>query len=204
MTNNIHNTTSEENFWTQRYQEEKTGWDIGYPSPPITKYFDQVENQDARILIPGAGNAYEAEYLYKAGFKNIFVLDIAAPPLQTLKTRFPDFPEEQLLQTNFFEHQGQYDYIVEQTFFCSFPPLPEYRQAYAQHVYDLLAPGGKLIGLWFNFPLTGDVDKRPFGGDKSEYLSYFESLLKVQTFDDCYNSIKPRQGHEYFGILVKG
>lgn len=203
MKSSIYNTAAEEAFWTRRYEEGTTGWNIGYPSPPITEYFDQIENQNARILIPGAGNAYEAEYLFRQGFKNVFVLDIAQTPLDTLKQRFPKFPESQLIHANFFEHQEQYDYIVEQTFFCSFPPLPENRRAYAQQVYELLKPGGKLVGVWFSFPLTGDMEKRPFGGSREEYLTYFASLFAVQIFEECYNSIEPRQGNELFGILKK-
>lgn len=203
MKSSIHNTGAEEAFWTQRYEEGTTGWNIGYPSPPITAYFDQVANKNARILIPGAGNAYEAEYLYRQGFQNVYVLDIAQPPLDTLKQRFPKFPQNQLIHANFFEHQAHYDYIVEQTFFCSFPPLPENRGDYAQHMYELLKPGGKLVGVWFSFPLTGDLGNRPFGGSREEYLTYFEPLFTVQTFEKCYNSIPPRQGNELFGIFRK-
>ncbi|PHN08256.1 methyltransferase domain-containing protein [Flavilitoribacter nigricans] len=203
MEKSIYNSAQEEQFWTRRYEQGTTGWNIGYPAPPITEYFDQVADKSARILIPGAGNAYEAEYLYRQGFENVFVLDIARPPLDALKERFPDFPEEQLLHANSFEHRGQYDYVVEQTFFCSFPPLPENRRAYAQHVSELLRPGGKLVGVWFSFPLTGDLEQRPFGGSKAEYLSYFEPLFRVHTFEECYNSIKPRRGNELFGIFIK-
>ena len=56
--------TETKNYWTNRYSKAKTGWDIGYPSTPLKTYFDQLENKDLRILIPGAGNAYEAEYLF--------------------------------------------------------------------------------------------------------------------------------------------
>ena len=56
-----------EEFWSQRYQEGKTGWDLGAASPPLVEYFDQLENKDLSILIPGCGNAHEAEYLHKNG-----------------------------------------------------------------------------------------------------------------------------------------
>jgi len=70
------NTNSENKYWSKRYEENQTGWDIGYPSTPIKTYVDQLENKDLKILIPGAGNAYEAEYLWQQGFKNVHVLDI--------------------------------------------------------------------------------------------------------------------------------
>ncbi|MFS4468005.1 hypothetical protein [Maribacter sp. 2210JD10-5] len=49
---------NEENYWTKRYHEEETGWDIGYPSTPLKAYIDQLEDKMISILIPGAGNAY--------------------------------------------------------------------------------------------------------------------------------------------------
>ena len=204
MIESIKNTAKEEAYWSERYQKKSTGWDIGYPSEPIKTYIDQLENKDLSILIPGAGNAYEAEYLFQRGFKNVFVMDISALPLQNFKERIPTFPENQLIEGNFFEHVGQYDLILEQTFFCSFEPTKENRRIYGQKMAHLLQPNGKLVGLWFDIPLIeGNVDKRPFGGTKSEYLAYLSPFFDVKTFDTSYNSIKPRAGQELFGIFVK-
>jgi len=189
------------NYWTQRYKEDRTGWDIGYPSTPLKTYFDQLENKELKILIPGAGNAYEAEYLYQNGFKNIFILDISEIPLVAFKKRNPGFPEAQLIQSDFFTHSATYDLIIEQTFFCSFPPLEATRKAYANQIFKLLNTNGKLVGLWFDIPLTGNLEKRPFGGNKTLYLSYFETYFKVKTFETCYNSISNRK--ELFGIFIK-
>lgn len=195
------NTTKE--YWSQRYKEERTGWDIGSPSTPIKEYIDQLTDKNLKILIPGAGNAYEAEYLIKQGFTNIFILDISEIPLQEFKQRNPDFPSGNLLCDDFFTHTETYDVIIEQTFFCSFPPLAETRKKYAEHMSELLHTNGKLVGLWFNFPLIGDMEKRPFGGNKQEYLGYFEPYFEVKTFEKAYNSIEPRAGSELFGIFVK-
>ena len=55
--------TLDDQYWSERYSQNKTGWDIGYPSTPLKEYIDQVTDLDLNILIPGCGNAYEAEYL---------------------------------------------------------------------------------------------------------------------------------------------
>ncbi|WP_055447850.1 methyltransferase domain-containing protein [Lacinutrix mariniflava] len=189
------------NYWTQRYKEDRIGWDIGYPSTPLKIYFDQLENKELSILIPGAGNAYEAEYLFNNGFKNVFILDISEIPLVAFKKRNPDFPDSHLIQGDFFSHNKTYDLIIEQTFFCSFPSLEATRKAYAKQISKLLNTNGKLVGLWFDIPLTDDLVKRPFGGDKALYLSYLEPYFKIKTFETCYNSISNRK--EFFGIFVK-
>ena len=191
------------NYWTQRYKDEKTGWDIGYPSTPLKVYFDQLENKELRILIPGAGNAHEAEYLYNKGFTNVYVMDVSDVPLIEFKKRNPNFPESQLLQEDFFAHNNTYDLIIEQTFFCSFPPLENTRKAYAKQMAHLLSENGKLVGLWFDIPLTDDIEKRPFGGDKALYISYFELYFYVKIFETCYNSIPARANNELFGVFIK-
>ena len=191
-----------EAYWSNRYKEKQTGWDIGYPSTPIKTYIDQLENKDLKILIPGAGNAYEAEYLFNEGFKNVFVLDISKDPLKTLKERVRGFPGEHLLHGNFFTLVESYDLIFEQTFFCSFEPSKENREAYAKKMSELLKPKAKLVGLWFNHPLGSD-SKRPFGGTREEYLAYLDPYFNTKVFADCYNSIKPRMGKELFGIFIR-
>jgi SAM-dependent methyltransferase len=143
----------DDKFWSQLYKEDRTRWDIGYAAPPLKEYFNQIKDKDMKILIPGAGNAYEAEYLYKLGFKNVYVLDWAAEPLENLKKRFSDFPEENLLCEDFFSYTGKYDLIIEYVFFCAIDPSQ--RSDYAKKVFELLKPNGKLVGILFNDPLKG-------------------------------------------------
>jgi len=196
-------TNSElEKYWSQRYDENRTGWDIGSPSSPIKNYIDQLENKNLKILIPGAGNAYEAEYLFQQGFKNVHVLDISTQPLNALKNRVPSFPVNQLLHGNFFTHQATYDLILEQTFFCSFEPTKKNRTDYGIKMSQLLNANGKLVGLWFNHPLV-EESKRPFGGTQEEYLEYLTLYFEVKIFEDCNNSIESRMGKELFGIFRK-
>ncbi|MGB3150722.1 MAG: methyltransferase domain-containing protein [Maribacter sp.] len=194
---------NEQKYWTRRYQDKSTGWDIGYTSTPLKTYIDQMKDKTVSILIPGAGNAYEAEYLWQNGFKNVHVMDISQVPLAAFQKRNPDFPAEQMFVTDFFKHQGTYDLILEQTFFCSFVPTDENRYAYAIQMANLLKPNGKLVGVWFDIPLTYDLEKRPFGGNKELYLSYLTPYFKTITFDRCHNSIPPRLGNELFGIFIK-
>ncbi len=190
-------------YWTQRYLDKRTGWDIGYPSTPIKTYIDQLTNKNISILIPGAGNGYEAEYLIRQGFTNVSIMDISKFPLSSFSERNPDFPKDRLLLADFFEYDGQYDLILEQTFFCSFPPTDENRNAYAKKTHKLLKPEGKLVGVWFNIPLLDNLENRPFGGDKTVYLNYFTPYFSVHSFNTCYNSIPERDQQELFGIFKK-
>ena len=188
-----------ETDWEKRYLEKNTGWDIGYPSDPLKVYFDQLTDKSIKILIAGCGNAHEAAYLFKKGFHNIFLLDVAPTPLRHFAEKHPNFPKEHLIQENFFEHEGQYDLMVEQTFFCAIPPTQ--RATYAKKAASLLKQDGKLVGLLFDISLN--KDHPPYGGSKEEYLSYFKPYFHIKTFETAYNSIPPRAGNELFINLEK-
>ncbi len=181
-------------YWTTRYNKNDTGWDLGEISRPLKEYINQLKDKNVSIFIPGSGNAHEAEYLFNQGFKNVTIIDLSEEPLKNIKKRIPDFPNENLIVGDFFEHQQQYDLILEQTFFCAINP--SLRQAYAKKMHELLTKNGKLVGVLFNDLLN--ADKPPFGGNKEEYISYFNPYFNFKTFDTCYNSIKPRANRELF------
>ncbi len=189
----------DETYWDNRYKNGTTGWDIGHISTPLKTYFDQLEDRSLQILIPGGGNSYEAQYLFEKGFQNVFVLDLSETALSNIQKRMPSFPKEQLIHQNFFDFEGSFDLIIEQTFFCALHP--SLRKAYAEKMHQLLQPKGKLVGLLFDFPLTEEGP--PFGGSLQEYDSYFSPLFKIDLLERAYNSIPPRAGKELFLKLLK-
>ncbi len=184
----------DESFWSERYDANNTGWDIGYISTPLKEYIDQLADKNISILIPGAGNSYEAEYLHLNGFRNVTVIDIAKQPLDNLHTRVPDFPSAQLMYGDFFELNNTYDLIIEQTFFSALNL--NLRTEYIDKMHSILKSRGKLVGLLFNDKLFDDHP--PFGGFKEDYIPLFEKKFKLEIFEESYNSIEPRQGKELF------
>lgn len=188
-----------QDFWTTKYKKGLTGWDIGHVSTPIKEYADTLLDKELKILIPGGGNSYEAEYLHNQGFQNVFVADISEEPLKNIRRRIPDFPKEHLLHSDFFELDGQFDLILEQTFFCALDP--GLREDYVHKINDLLKTGGSLVGVLFNIPLN--ADHPPFGGSEDEYHELFSSKFEIKTLETAYNSIPPRAGNELFIKLIK-
>lgn len=190
---------TEESFWDRKYKKQETGWDIGYVSTPLKEYIDQLSDKNLKILIPGGGNSYEAEYLFNKGFLNVFVVDISSIPIMNLAKRVPSFPKEHLLHSDFFELEETFDLILEQTFFCALEP--SLREEYVQKMRRLIKPKGKLVGLLFNIPLNDD--KPPFGGNMEEYIALFEEEFKIETMEKAYNSIPQREGNELFFKVAK-
>lgn len=190
-------------YWSKRYNDGDIGWDIGAISSPMKSYFDQLKNKDLKILIPGAGNSYEAEYLYKNGFTNVHILDISEVPLTNFQKRNPDFPAENSHCQDFFKHKGKYDIIIEQTFFSAFEPDQMTRVKYATKMASLLVPKGKLVGVFMDNLGIEDNEFRPFGATETEYRNYLKPHFDIVLFENCYNSIKTRKGNELFGIFQK-
>ncbi len=184
---------SDKEYWEKRFQEGNTGWDIGYAAPALAEYVRGTQEKDAKILIPGCGHAYEAELLYPEGYRNIHLLDLAPSALESFRERVPEFPEAQIHEEDFFEHQGCYDLILEQTFLCALHPGQ--RPAYVEKMYELLVAGGKLAGLLFDADWEGGP---PYSGSKEEYIELFEKRFEVLKMERAYNSITPRKGSEMF------
>lgn len=189
-------------YWDQRYRDDRIGWDLGGPSTPLKAYLDQLDSKDIRLLIPAGGNNYDAEYAFQIGIKEVHVIDVSQTALDSFMARCPDFPKDNVHHGNFFDHPGSYDLILEQTFFCAINY--ELRSKYASKIYELLTKGGTLAGLWFDFPFTKSTDNPPLGGSLNEYLAYFEPYFEIKTFSRCYNSAnEDRSGKELFGIMKK-
>ncbi|MBP4143080.1 methyltransferase domain-containing protein [Flavobacterium sp. P4023] len=180
-------------YWEAQYQSKSTGWDLGDISPPIKKYIDTLENKETAILIPGCGNTYEAEYLLKKGFTNITVIDVAPTLVADLIKKFSNNSNITIVLGDFFEHQGKYDLIIEQTFFCALPPTM--RQKYVWKMHQLLADKGILSGLLFNRRFEINP---PFGGDKTEYEMLFKASFDFLQMDICLDSAAPRSNSELF------
>lgn len=186
-------------FWDKRYKNEDTGWDLGKVSSPLKAYFDQLTNKDLKILIPGGGNSYEAEYLHDNGFKNVYVADLSKTALNNIKRRVPSFPSSHLIHKNFFDLDMSFDLIIEQTFFCAIDP--KLRSSYTAKSSELLNKNGKIVGLLFDDTFSND--KPPFGGSKTEYLGYFQPHFDVLLMDRAYNSHPKRAGRELFFKVQK-
>ena len=187
------NQTLNKNYWENRYQTNNTQWDIGQVAPPIQEFIDTIADKNARILIPGCGNCYEAIYLLQQGFTAITLIDIAPTLVDSLQEKFKNDPEIQIVLGDFFEHQDRYDYILEQTFFCALHPHS--RPLYVSKMKELLAPKGVLFGLLFDRDFESGP---PFGGSINEYKNLFEKDFKIIKLEKARNSIQPRANAEAF------
>ena len=185
-------------YWDAQWKSNTIGWDLGVPAPPLVAFIGTIENKEAKILIPGCGNAYEAEYLVSKGFKNITLIDISETACAILKVKFLNQSAVRVLCEDFFKLEDKFDVIIEQTFFCALPLI--IRQRYVWKMHSLLNDHGILAGLLFNRQF--DVSP-PFGGSLEEYEKLFQTAFHIDQLSTANNSVTPRANTELFFSFVK-
>lgn len=192
-------TTWNKSYWEDRYAQKEDFWNAKTITTPLKAYIDQLNDKTLRVLVPGVGHGHELVYLQQQGFTQSKGLDLTTIAFEETMKHEPSVSKDQVIVSDFFAHEGTYDLIIEQTFFCSLPIAK--RKDYVQKMHGLLRPEGKLVGLLFDT----DFDKPypPFGGTKDEYLALFEPYFTIEVMERAFNSIKPRQDRELFIILKK-
>ena len=190
----------DQSYWNERYAHSDTPWDIGYASPPLTAYLKKKLFPGIRILIPGAGNAHEAQWLLENGSNfSLTIVDISQDVTEKLKKALSNHTNVEVFCEDFFIHEGKYDLIIEQTFFCALEP--SLRNKYMEKMHDLLAENGRLAGLLFNIEF--DKSGPPFGGDIKHYINLFNVYFTEYNVDMHPTSVPKRKGNEIFFEVTK-
>ncbi|MEO9210385.1 MAG: methyltransferase domain-containing protein [Ginsengibacter sp.] len=186
-------------YWDNRYITQNTGWDMHQVSPPLKTYIDGLTNLEIAILIPGCGNAYEAAYLLQKGFTNVTLIDFSKVVTDRLREQYKDQPIR-IVTEDFFTHEGEYDLILEQTFFCAVDNA--HKIPYVKKCHQLLNKGGKIAGVLFNKKIVGE--EPPYITSDEETKAYFSPYFLINKYEACTNSIAPRLGTEaYFEFEKK-
>jgi methyl halide transferase len=188
--------------WEERYQTQKTGWDLGQAAPPFMSLLSgENAPRPGKTIVPGMGRGHEALLFAQKGFE-VTGVDFAPSAIAATQAQAEARGLQiNTIQRNIFELvpelAGQFDYVVEHTCFCAL--VPDLRSDYVQLVWDLLKPGGELIALFWAHNLAGGP---PFGVAVAELKELFGRFETVQ-FELALNSLPSRQGEEYFVRLRK-
>jgi SAM-dependent methyltransferase len=185
-------------YWDTRWRENQTGWDLGVVSPPLKHYIDSLSDKAISILIPGCGNAWEAEYLLQQGFQDITLIDISPKAVEILQNRFSGNKSVNPICGDFFQLEGKFDLILEQTFFCALSP--NLRKDYAMKMSQLLKDNGLISGLLFDIEFG--FEGPPFGGNSADYQKIFSSSFEIKSWEKSILSHPQRLGNEVFIELL--
>lgn len=185
---------NENPFWTNIYENETPGWELGAATPVLPSVLPQLKLSRAKVLVLGCGSGHDAAFLAKAGHV-VTAIDFSPAAIKRAKEQYGNVENLTFLEQSAFDlpeaWNGQYDLIFEHTFYCAIDP--ERRNELVKTWRRLLAPGGHLLGVFFVH------EKRqgpPFGGSEWEVRQRLKSHFDFLYWTRWRASIERRQGCE--------
>ena len=185
-------------FWEACYETDNDGWDLGGPTPFFQRLASEIPK--GKICVIGCGRGYDAVTFAEEGF-DVTAIDFAEPAVLEARERArKDNVSLRVLRENIFdlpeELHGIFDYVLEYTCFCAISP--ERRFEYDRVVWQLLKPGGQLLGLFL--PLDKEVDEGgpPWGVDIMDLHKLFGLHWDLEDEEMPPESIERRANREIF------
>ncbi len=182
------------NFWSQRYQEGSTSWDLRSPAPALRDFLPKLKVPRSRILVMGAGSGHDAALLAQAGHL-VTAVDFAPEAIAMSRQQFAGVANLEFVEADCFaldrEYEGNFDIVFEHTFFCAI--TPEQRRDLIKIWARVLAPGGQLLAIFFVHPLRNGP---PFGVSEWEVRAYLQGAFRVLNWQRIRSSVPSRLGNE--------
>ena len=188
--------------WQRHYEENDLGWDLGQVAPPFVKLWQEEKLPLGKVLVPGCGRGHEVVFLAENGF-DVTAIDFSSGAVTYLKNALKKRNlEGRILHQDFFSldesHEGVYDLVLEQTFFCAISP--KQRRDYVLNVSRILKPGGILVGLFYH---TDEQGEPPYNTTREDIEMHFSKKFEIQELDKTSLSAEQRKDKEWLGILKK-
>jgi SAM-dependent methyltransferase len=188
--------------WQRHYEENDLGWDLGQVAPPFVKLWQEEKLPLGKVLVPGCGRGHEVVFLAENGF-DVTAIDFSSGAVTYLKNALKKRNlEGRILHQDFFSldksHEGVYDLVLEQTFFCAISP--KQRRDYVLNVSRILKPGGILVGLFYH---TDEQGGPPYNTTREDIEMHFSKKFEIQELDKTSLSTEQRKDKEWLGILKK-
>ena len=188
--------------WQGHYESNDLGWDLGQVAPPFVKLWEEEKLPVGKALVPGCGRGHEVIFLAENGFE-VTAIDFSKGAVTYLERALEERSlSGRVLHQDFFgldnSHDGIYDLVLEQTFFCAI--APRQRQDYVRNVTRILKPGGMLVGLFYHTDKEGGP---PYNTTRADITVNFAKNFKILELDKTTLSAEQRKDKEWLGILKK-
>ncbi|MHB8481865.1 MAG: methyltransferase domain-containing protein, partial [Nitrospiria bacterium] len=188
--------------WSRYYQEEKTAWDLGEPSPPFVRLYREGALKKGKMAVPGCGKGHEALFFAKEGFE-VTAIDFTGEAIRIVRDRLQrEGLHARLIQADFLKldrrFDEKFDTILEQTCYCAIEPVK--RADYVRTVHRLLRPGGEYIALFYDIE---NIDGPPFGTSSEEIRQRFDPYFKIEQLEKTAFSHNRRAGKEWLARFQK-
>lgn len=188
------------NAWNQRYLSQTTGWDKGACAPPIARLLGSgLIPAGARVAVVGAGRGHEALEAARRGYR-VTAVDFAPEAITAMQAAMQatGLSFEALQADVLTLHElrpGGFDAIVEHTCYCAIDP--SLRDGYVHAIAGALAPGGVLLGLFYNHGRPGGP---PFDTTEAHVRARFSGFT-FERFVKAPDSFEGRRNEEWEAVL---
>ncbi|MBI1993520.1 MAG: methyltransferase domain-containing protein, partial [Deltaproteobacteria bacterium] len=189
------NDPSAPEFWDVRFREGRVPWDAGGVPHELAEYLAGASG-GGRALIPGCGAAYEVAAFHEAGYE-VIAIDFS-PAAVAAAARALGPLQGTVRLGDFFQYDFgmvRFDIIYERAFLCSLPR--RFRPDYCARVFDLLRPGGLLIGFFFYDP--GESGP-PFGLGQGELHDLLKERFVLAADEEARSSVSVFAGRERWQV----
>ena len=188
--------------WQGHYESNDLGWYLGQVAPPFVKLWEEEKLPAGKALVPGCGRGHEVIFLAENGFE-VTAIDFSNGAVTYLERALEERSlSGRVLHQDFFglgnSHDGIYDLVLEQTFFCAI--APRQRQDYVRNVTRILKPGGMLVGLFYNTDKEGGP---PYNTTREDIEVNFAKNFEIQELHKTNLSAEQRKDKEWLGIFMK-
>ncbi len=195
---------SESDFWSERYFEQRTEWDLNEPTPCLVWALKKFKLPKMRIAVLGCGRGHDAAYIASQGHK-VTGFDFSQEAILEAQKIY-GIPKEssniKWVQQDIFDlsedYFGQFDLIFDHTLFCAVDP--DRRSKLVDQWYRLLAPQGQILGVFFTMPKPNGP---PYGTTEEEIQTRIAKKFRKDFWERSKVSIPRRMGKELIVLATK-
>ena len=183
--------TDDESFWSGRYNESHTPWDLSTHHPAIDWVVPRLKLSRSRILVPGSGKGHDVKKLTDLGHQ-VTGLDFSPQATKEAQTLYPEsnFICGDLFRQDF---NSEFDVIFEHTLYCALSPSK--RGQIIKSWLRLLGDDGCLIGV---FNVSCKQSGPPFGMTEWELEELLSPYFTINFWGRLRGKESPRPGKELF------
>ncbi len=187
-------------FWESHYASQVMPWDLAEPSPPFVQLMKERGDDfpQGKLAVLGSGQGHDAGFFGKLGF-DVTGFDYAQGAVALAQDKYGEWARFEWM--DIFKipdsYNATFDYILEHTCLCALHP--DLRQDYADLVYRLLKPNGRLMALFFAHEQEGGP---PYRITEAEILELFlPQRFELDSLKRTPYSHESRKGLEYLGVF---
>lgn len=143
------------NFWQEHFDQGRTPWDRGAPSPQLLEWIHSNALKTCRIAVPGCGKGWEVVELAKQGFDVVGIDYTQGAVKETEALLAKQGLLAAVIEADVLTYvpDQPFDAVYEQTCLCALDP--DYWVTYAEQLARWIRPGGSLFILFMQVERPG-------------------------------------------------